>query len=86
MKKFLELNEDEVSEFINDRTQELVEDKDMAQIIARLYANIEYLHGADVEIFDFIKKDINDLQEDIENLTNTVMELYEFKKQQTINY
>jgi len=86
MKPIRELNEDEVLEYIEVKTQELIKDKDMPVSIARLYANIEYLHTGDLEEFELHANQIDELINDVQGLTNTVMELYEFKKQQTINY
>jgi len=86
MKPIRDLSEDEVLEYIEVKTQELIKDKDMPVSIARLYANIEYLHTGDLEEFELHANQIDELINDVQGLTNTVMELYEFKKQQTINY
>jgi len=86
MKPIRELNEDEVLEYIEVKSQELIKDKDMPVSIARLYANIEYLHTGDLEEFELHANQINELINDIQGLTNTVMELFEFKRLQTINY
>ena len=86
MKPIRELNEDEVLEYIEVKTQELIKDKDMPVSIARLYANIEYLHTGDLEEFELHAEQITELINNVQGLTNTVMELYEFKRQQTINY
>jgi len=86
MKPIRELNEDEVLEYIEVKTQALIKDKDMPVSIARLYANIEYLHTGDLEEFELHANQINELINDIQGLTNTVMELFEFKRLQTINY
>ena len=86
MKPIRELNEDEVLEYIEVKTQALIKDKDMPVSIARLYANIEYLHTGDLEEFELHAEQITELINNVQGLTNTVMELYEFKRQQTINY
>ena len=86
MKPIRELSEDEVLEYINDKTQELIQHKDMPVSIARLYANLEYLHTGDLEEFELHAEQITELINNVQGLTNTVMELYEFKRQQTINY
>ena len=86
MKPIRELNEDEVLEYIEVKTQSLIKDKDMPVSIARLYANIEYLHTGDLEEFELHAEQITELINNVQGLTNTVMELYEFKRQQTINY
>jgi len=86
MKPIRDLSEDEVLEYIEVKTQELIKDKDMPVSIARLYANLEYLHTGDLEEFELHANQINELINDVQGLTNTVMELFEFKKQQTINY
>ncbi len=85
MKPIRELNEAEVREYIEVKTQELIKEKNMPVSIARLYANIEYLHNGDLEEFELHANHIDKLINDINGLTNTVMELYEFKRQQTIN-
>ena len=86
MKPIRDLSEDEVLEYINDKTQELIQHKDMPVSIARLYANLEYLHTGDLEEFELHAEQITELINNVQGLTNTVMELYEFKRQQTINY
>ena len=86
MKPIRDLSEDEVLEYINDKTQELIQHKDMPVSIARLYANLEYLHTGDLEEFELHDNQIAELNNYVQGLTNTVMELYEFKRQQTINY
>ena len=85
MKPIRDFNDDEVLEFIEDKTQALIKEKNMPVSIARLYANIEYLHNGDLEEFELHANHIDKLINDINGLTNTVMELYEFKRQQTIN-
>ena len=85
MKPIRELSEDEVLEYINDKTQELIQHKDMPVSIARLYANLEYLHTGDLEEFELHANQIAELNNYVQGLTNTVMELFEFKRQQTIN-
>ena len=86
MKPIRDLSEDEVLEYINDKTQELIQHKDMPVSIARLYANLEYLHTGELEEFELHAEQITELINNVQGLTNTVMELYEFKRQQTINY
>ena len=86
MKPIRELNEDEVLEYIEVKTQSLIKDKDIPSSIARLSANIEYLHTGDLEEFELHAEQITELINNVQGLTNTVMELYEFKRQQTINY
>ena len=86
MKPIRDLSEDEVLEYIEVKTQELIKVKDMPVSIARLYANLEYLHTGDLEEFELHAEQITELINNVQGLTNTVMELYEFKRQQTINY
>ena len=86
MKPIRELNEDEVLEYIEVKTQALIKDKDMPVSIARLYANIEYLHTGDLEQFELHAEQITKLLNHVNALEHRVEELLVFKKQQTINY
>ena len=86
MKPIRDLSEDEVLEYIEVKTQELIKVKDMPVSIARLYANLEYLHTGDLEQFDLHAEHITKLVNHVNALEHRVEELLNFKKQQTINY
>ena len=86
MKPIRDLSEDEVLEYIEVKTQELIQHKDMPVSIARLYANLEYLHTGDLEQFELHAEQITKLLNHVNALEHRVEELLVFKKQQTINY
>ena len=86
MKPIRELNEAEVREYIEVKTQSLIKEKNMPVSIARLYANIEYLHNGDLEEFELHAEQITKLVNHVNALEHRVEELLNFKKQQTINY
>ena len=86
MKPIRDLSEDEVLEYIEVKTQELIKVKDMPISIARLYANLEYLHTGDLEQFELHAEQITKLVNHVNALEHRVEELLVFKKQQTINY
>ena len=84
MKPIRDFNDDEVLEFIEDKPQALIKEKNMPVSIARLYANIEYLHNGDLEEFELHAEQITKLLNHVNALEHTVEELLNFKKQQTI--
>ena len=86
MKPIRDLSDDEVLEYIEVKTQELIKVKDMPVSIARLYANLEYLHTGDLEQFELHAEQITKLVNHVNALEHRVEELLYFKKQQTINY
>ena len=86
MKPIRDLSEDEVLEYIEVKTQELIQHKDMPFNIARIWANIDYLHTGDLEQFELHAEQITKLLNHVNALEHRVEELLNFKKQQTINY
>ena len=86
MKPIRDLSEDEVLEYIEGKTQELIKVKDMPVRIATIYANLEYLHTGDLEQFELHAEQITKLVNHVNALEHRVEELLNFKKQQTINY